>query len=66
MKTCQIYADGAYGRAGWRTRGPADGRRMEDGRTVDGRPHGTVKGRAHGRREDGRWTDARTKKSSNV
>ena len=55
MKTCQIYADGAYGRAGWRTRGPADGRRMEDGRIVDGRPHGTVKGRAQG----GRTVDRR-------
>ena len=30
------------GRAGWRTRGLADGQRTDDGRTVDGRPHGLV------------------------
>ena len=63
----------AGGRAGLRT---------DDGRTVDGRPHGWMNpdgwlagwlkvlvpdARAGGRRTvDGRWTDARTKKSRNV
>ena len=62
MKTCQIYADGAYGRAGWRTRGPADGRRMEDGRTVDGRWTDARAGRrtVEEWRMDGLWTDGHT------
>ena len=62
------------GRAGWRTRGLADGRRTDDGRTVDGRPHGWMNpdgwlagwlkvlvpdARAGGRTKNGR-TDGRT------
>ena len=62
------------GRAGWRTRGLADGRRTDDGRTVDGRPHGLMNpdgwlagwlkvlvpdARAGGRTKNGR-TDGRT------